>query len=401
MFADAGLRHTPEPVYVRFAMLGLFSLGIGLALLGAGLQLWSRQLSLDAHTAGNLFLALAGGLLAAFFPSRKAAESMGSGIRVLLIVSGILAAVDLAAMSLLYDTARLFGPMFVLGAVLGGFVGAVAGLLAQILTSRRVHEIFNLAGTSFCLGGLTGCLTIRVLAGFVSVDWILRFMAVLPLLAVVAILRVGQFRFQPSKALRAPTGGFRALSPSFFLLHGSLLLQAAAYGIAACWLTVYLSRALGLASRGSLTILLVFWAALTVGRAASVRMPALGDSLLSLVGPTAVSCLGCVFLLQTAQSSGAAVGVALWGFGMGSLHPLTLRMLRRRYTVSRQQVRLSALLFSSLASALVACWPVGRFSGVFGIELVIWAPLVCSLAAATALLVLVIENRVSGESALA
>ncbi len=400
MLADAGRRHTPEPVYVRFAMLGLFSLGMGLALLGAGLQLWPLQLSLDARAAGNAFPALAAGLSTAFFLGREPAETVGPGARVLFVTSGILAATALAAMSFAYDAAWLLGLTFVLGASLGGFAAAVAALLPRILTPKRAPAVLDLAGVSFCLGGLAGCLTIRAAVGFASLDGILRFLAVLPLLVAVAASRAWQFRFPLPSADRAPAGRPATFSLNFFLLSFSLLLQSAAYGIAACWLTVYLSRGLGLASRGSLTVLIVFWASAAAGRAAAARLPSLRDNLLSLAGPTAASCLGCVFLLQTARPSGAAVGAALLGLGLGALHLLTLRMMECRRTAARRS-RLSVLLFSSLLVALAACWPVGRLQGAWGIELVIWAPLGCALAAAAALLVFVIENRVSGTSALA
>ncbi len=400
MFADAGRRHTPEPVYVRFAMLGLFSVGMGLALLGAALQLWSLQISLDARTAGNAFPALAAGHLTAFFLGREPAKVVGPGTRVLLVVSGVLAAMTLAAMSFVYDAARLLGPLFVLGAALGGFAGAAAGLLARILTPKRAREALNLAGVSFCLGGFAGCLMIRTAVNFVSLDGVLRLMAVLPLLAAIAASRVRLFRFPVPNAVRAPVGWLRMLSLNLLLLSFSLLLQSAAYGIAGCWLAVYLSRALGFTTRGGLMALVVFWAASAVGRVAAARLLSLKDGMLALVGPTTASCLGCVFLLQTARPSGAAVGTALLGLGLGSLHLLTLRMMERRCTGAHQSL-LGVLLFSSLLAALVACWPMGLFHGVLGIRLVIWAPLGCLLASAAVLLVVVIENRVSGESALA
>ncbi len=399
MFVDAGRRHTPQPVYVRFAMLGLFGLGMGLALLGSGLQLWSLQLSLDARTAGNIFPALVAGLFAAFFLGREWMKSVGPGTRILFVTSGVLAAFALAAMSFVYDAAWLPGPMFVLGAALGGFAGAAAALLARILTPSRARGALDMAGVGFCLGGLSGCLLIRAAVGFVSLDGILRAMAALPLLAAVAASRAWRFRFPLPASVRSPAGRPGTFSLNFFLLSFSLLLQSAAYGIAGCWLTVYLSRALGLTTRGGLTVLVVFWAASTVGRAAAARLPSLRDSMLSLAGPTAASCLGCVFLLQTAQPSGAAVGAALLGLGLGALHLLTLRMMERRCTLVHES-RLIALLFFSFAAALLACWPVGRFAGALGIELAVWAPLGCSLAAAAALLVFAVEHRVSGESAL-
>ena len=400
MFVDAGRRHTPQPAYVRFAMLGLFAMGMVMALLGAGLQLWSLQLSLDARTAGNIFPALAAGLLAAFFLSREPAKSVGPGTRVLFVASGVLAATALAAMSFVYAAAWLPGPMFVLGTALGCFAGAAAALLERILTPRRARGVLDLAAVSFCLGGLAGCLSIRAAAGFVSPAGILRALAVLPLLAAVAASRAWRLRLPLPSVVREPDGRPRTFSLNFFLVSCSLLLQSAAYGIAACWLTVYLSRALGLTTRGGMTVLVVFWTALAAGRTAAARLPALRDSVASLAGPTAASCLGCVFLLQTARASGAAVGAALLGLGLGSLHLLTLRAMERRCTAGHES-RLRELLFLSLAAALLACWPVGRFESALGIELAVWAPLGCSLAAAAALLVFVIEQRVSGESALA
>lgn len=400
MFVDAGPRHTPRPVYVRFAMLGLFGLGMALGLLGAGCRLWSLHLSLDARAAGDIFPALAAGLFAALFPGRGHTQSVGPGVRVLFLVSGVLAAFALAALSFVYDAARLPLPMFFLGAALGGFARASAVLLEHVLTPRRARSVLDLAGVAFCLGGLAGCLLIRAAVGFVSPDGILRMLAVLPLTAAVAAWRAWRFRFSPPSAERSRAARSGTFSLNFFLLSAGLLLQSAAYGVAGCWLAVYLSRALGLTTRGGLTVMVAFWAASTAGRAAAARFPALSGGAVSLAGPTAASCLGCVFLLQTAQPSGAAVGAALLGLGLSSLHLLTLRTMQRNGMLVRGG-RLRSLLFASLAAALLACWPVGRFEGALGIELAVWASLGCALAAAAALLVFTVEQRLSGESALA
>lgn len=403
MFVGAGRRHTrrhtPRPAYARFAVLGLFGLGMALGLLGAGIQLWSLHLSLDARAAGDVFPALAAGLAAALFAGRGRAETVGPGVRVLFIVSGLTAALALAAASFAYEAALLPLPMLLLGAALGGFARASAALLEHIVVPRRSRSARDLAGVAFCLGGLTGCLLIRAAVGFVSPDGILRALAVLPLPVAAAAWRAWRFRFSAPGGGGPRAGRRGAFSLNFFLLGSSLLLQCAAYGIAACWLTAYLSRALGLTTRGGLTALVVFWAAAAAGRAAAVRLPSLGESLLSLGGSAAACCLGCLFLLQTAQPSGAAAGAALLGLGLSSLHVLTLRMMERCVHVRGGGLR--GFWFASLAAVMPACWLVGRFAGELGIELAVWAPLGCVLAAAAALLIFAAEHRVSGASALA
>ena len=180
------------------------------------LQLWSLQLSLDARTAGNIFPALAAGLLAAFFLSRGPAKSVGPGTRVLFVASGVLAATALAAMSFVYAAAWLPGPMFVLGTALGCFAGAAAALLERILTPRRARGVLDLAAVSFCLGGLAGCLSIRAAAGFVSPAGILRALAVLPLLAAVAASRAWRLRLPLPSVVRESAGRPRTFSLNFF-----------------------------------------------------------------------------------------------------------------------------------------------------------------------------------------
>lgn len=399
MFVGGGRRHTPRPAYVRFAVLGLFGLGMALGLLGAGIQLWSLHFSLDARAAGGVFPALGAGLAAALFAGRGRAETVGPGVRALFIVSGLGGALALGAASLAYEAALLPLPMLFLGGALGGFAWGAAALLEHVADARRSRSLRDLAGVAFCLGGLTGCLLIRAAAGWVSPEGILRALAVLPLAVAAAAWRAWRFRFSLPGGGRRRAGRRGAFSLNFFLLGSSLLLQCAAYGIAACWLTAYLSRALGLTTRGGLGALVVFWAAAAAGRAAAVRLPSLGESLLSLGGSAAACCVGCLFLLQTARPSGAAAGAALLGLGLSSLHVLTLRMMERCARVGGGGLR--GFWFASLAAVLPACWLVGRFAGELGIELAVWAPLGCVLAALAALLIFAAEQRVSGGAALA
>ena len=131
MFVGGGRRHTPRPAYARFAVLGLFGLGMALGLLGAGIQVWSLHFSLDARAAGGVFPALGAGLAAALFAGRGRAETVGPGVRVLFIVSGLGAALALGAASLAYEAALLPLPMLFLGGALGGFAWGAAALLEE------------------------------------------------------------------------------------------------------------------------------------------------------------------------------------------------------------------------------------------------------------------------------
>src|SRR5690606_427089 len=105
----------------------------------------------------------------------------------------------------------------------------------------------------------------------------------------------------------------KSLNPGAVLLALSLFIQALNYGVMGGWLALYSFRKLGATPQVSLAVLFAFWLALTGGRVAATRLPAILSRTRALAGVSTMSLLGCLFLLNTSNASGAMAGAALVG----------------------------------------------------------------------------------------
>lgn len=388
-FAPA--RHTPDPARVRFALSGLFLLGGLTGLLGALLPIWAIHLTLETSAAGNCFLAIAlGTAIAVAAQSRAGSEERG--LRRRLVAGCVLASASLASVSLLYDQTWLTAPLIALGVAVGLLAMTTASALYDTLTPQRTPALLDLAGVSFGLGAGAACATAWLSIGWLSWEWLLR-LAALGLLAAATVTSRGtSFAAAPAPASAAP--GPKRLRPIGVLLGLGLFLQACNYGVLGGWLAFYLARRFGMTTSDSLAVLLVFWIAMTAGRVAAMRLPAMDRHLRSLFAATAFCLLGCAFLLNTTQSSGAFVGALLAGLGVGALHPLTLSAaVRDRHGLNPADLR--AFFATSFLAVALAGWLIGQLSSRFGIEAVVWSALATSAAALLVLGTMIIEAKLS------
>jgi fucose permease len=202
-------------------------------------------------------------------------------------------------------------------------------------------------------------------------------------------------------AAAAPPSGpdwRKALTPAAILLALSLLIQALNYGVMGGWLGLYSSRKLGATAPASLAVLCAFWLALTSGRVAATRLPAILSRMRALAGVSAASVLGCLFLLNTAEPSGALVGALLVGGGLGALHPLTMSAAMRP-SAQRPAAFVPGFFVTTFLGGILLAGLIGPLAGRFGVDVIVWSSLAGSIAAMLVLSVIAIESKLSEAAA--
>ncbi|MEZ5395471.1 MAG: hypothetical protein R2724_22000 [Bryobacterales bacterium] len=164
------------------------------------------------------------------------------------------------------------------------------------------------------------------------------------------------------------------------------------------WLALYSFRKLGATAPASLAVLFSFWLALTAGRVAATRLPAVLSRIRALAGVSATSVLGCLFLLNTSQPAGALVGAMLVGAGLGALHPLTMSAAARRST-QRPAAFVPGFFVTTFLGGVLLAGLLGPIAGRFGVDVIVWTSLAGSVAAMLVLSIIAIESKLSEAAA--
>lgn len=385
----------PDPRRIRVLMGSFALLGVWLGALGALLQLWATYLRLGPQATGNVFLMLGLGSLVAPLAVLRCTPT-GRTVQRLFVGSGILAAVSFLWLSRIVEAFWILPPLVVLGVALGALNAATALLLRATLTLPRTTDVIELAGIFFSGGAMTTCLLLWTLAE--------RLGTILWLLALVLVLlawRMSQsnlFEFMAFRPDSSSLWGQLDRTPRGILLALALFLESGTYWTIGGWLAFYLGRKFGTAGSTSLAILAGFWLALTCGRVAAQRLPPLEKRLRWLVAASALCFIGSIFLIQTAEISGAVVGALCLGSGLGLLHPLTLGAVTARHPELQPRL-LHTFFLVTFSAGLLLPWGVGHLAARMGIEIVVWTALAAGILIFILLGIVVIESKLDGRAA--
>ena len=391
------VRITPDPERVRAAMSGLLLLGAVIGFVGAMLPIWAGRLSLDVLDAGAGLAALGAASLAAALVARRFSWDTGPRLRKLFAAGALCCAGSLWALPFVAEARQLAMPLAALGVGGGAVSAAAAGLLRSATTGRRISTLLNLAGVSFGVGAVLSSAAVWWLVDVVSWPALARLFAAGP--ATLAILNWRARAFDLAAAAPPAELDWRkALTPSAVLLALSLLIQALNYGVMGVWLALYAFRKLGATAPASLAVLFAFWLALTSGRVAATRLTAAVSRFRALAGVSVASMLGCLFLLNTVNASGALVGAALAGAGLGALHPLTMSAAGRS-SGQRPAAFVPGFFVTTFLGGILLAALIGPLAGRFGVDVIVWTSLAGTLVAMLVLSVIAIETKLSEAAA--
>ena len=382
--------------HVRLAALALFGLGAGLGFLGI---LVVRQALASVTLVGPEPAAVVGALCA-LLPGRQLSARLAPGrwTRVFLVLCGVGAAGGMAYLAPQESAWAKPASLALLGLACGGCLRLSVALVLAMLPPWRPAAIMGLCGACLGLGGVAANLIGAWVASPGSrTDPVLLAAASVPLLLALVSLRAGRVSFagvaERWGALRAEGGtGARGI-----LIAASLLLQATACGLAAAWLTSYLSRRAGFGLVDGALVMALFWLGLAFGWATAQRLPKLRENLYPLGGPLALAVVGAASLLYARVALLAVAGAPLLGLAAGLLLSLTLRLGDWPATLGRS-LWVMRTLHVSLVVALAGSWAVGELVSVTGFGTPVWAILGCMVAAVGALFLLVVDCRISGDA---
>jgi fucose permease len=290
----------------------------------------------------------------------------------------------------------LLPPLLVLGFSLGALNAATALLLRATLTPPRGTAVIELAGISFSAGGLVICVLLAVF--FERLNPTLWLLAALFLMLAWRVRHSSLFEYMAFRADSSSLWGQLDRSPTGVLLALALFLQSGIYWTVGGWLAYYLGRKFGTAGSTSIAILAGFWLALTCGRVAAQRLPPLEKRLRWLVLASGLCFVGSIFLIQTVEISGAAVGALCLGSGLGLLHPLTLGAVTARYPDLQPRL-LHAFFLITFSAGLLVPWAVGKLVPQMGIEIVVWTVLAAAILIFILLGIVVIESKLDERTA--
>ena len=385
-------RHTPEPQQVRFAMIGLTLMGGCLGASGVLPALWSLGLAMDVVSAGFCFAAMAGSMLVAMVGAGKLRIRGRLPARGVASVGALLLAGGLVAISFVDRDVVLVYPVALAGVGAGLVAAGTAEALSKALTRRRGSALLHLSGVFFGLGAVAVCFLAWVLADGLGWRNLCLLYAALCLGLGVLIRRGPRMVLEEDETFAPATAA--KVSPIMVLLFLTLLIQAGSHGLLGGWLALYLTRQFEITTLGSLGALMGFWIALTCGRVYSGRLSALGSRTRSAVVVSGFVVLGCLFLLNSVESSGGIVGALLLGAGMGALHPLTLEYATHAPgTPAERMFRFSfstTLVVGGAAAAAAA-----PLANTHGMDAVMWLALWLAVATPAALAVIALEERLS------
>ncbi len=391
-------RRSPVPALVRWLLAGVFLIGVILALPGAVLPVWSSPLPVDG-TAGSLtFAGLTLGLLAGTLYTSRLRRGRDVRLGRLLCVSLVIMAIALLGLSTTHVVPRLFAGWFGLGMAGGGLVAVVSVLLPHVVTPSHAITVLHLAGLTLGAAGVTVSLLLWVAMQGLGTTVVLVIASILVVLSAgwARRSRVLEGAVPPAVGL-SPLASKDAVNPVVLLLALSIMVQSASQWAVAGWLPVYLSRRFGLSTSVDLLVLACFWLSLSMARLLAGRQVKLDSPLRWLGWPTVASLAGCSLLLQFEDFSGAVAGSVLLGVGLGSLHPVTLTLIGRRYPWNR-----SGFVFGVLSVWVITGLPISVLIGYLaqraGIEVVVWAVAGNALLAFLLLATVLVETRLAKEA---
>lgn len=374
--------------------------GFLLALPGGLLPLWDYHVHSEFGTAGNYFLALGAGLAGSMALSRKLLP--GFRARALLTAGCLAASLALLMLTIAAPPAQVWYQTLCVLAM-----GAAAGLI-----NTAVFETIGPAwdadpagvtlrgGIYFGAGSVAASLLMAQCFGAETIGdtgatRLLAVSALVPAAAAIAFRRLPIGAAEPADE-PASDGAISDRRTVLAILFGFLLFfQFANEWSIAGWLPVYLIDRLGMSPTGAVTLLAIYWMALTLGRiGAKVLVKVMPHGrLLSISAFCAL--FGGTALTASDTRGGVVVGILLMGAGFSAIVPLASERIATRFTRYHPGY-FSALFGWTMSGGILVAFVLGHLAGMAGLRVIPLTAMLGSCAVFALILVIRLGRKVSG-----
>jgi fucose permease len=342
----------------------MLAFGIVLTTLGAVLPSIIERFGLDKAQAGELFLLMTLGIIAASLVFGPMVDRYGYRGILLAATALILAGLEGIAFAPTLASLRVSIVMIGFG---GGIVnGATNALVADISSGERGAKL-NLLGVFFGVSAVGVPFVLATLTGRFSQPTL---MAGVGALVVVPFVVIAASRFpmpkQPQGFPIAAAGGLLR-DPLMLLMAVILFLESGVELTVGGWISTFLKEELGVEAGNALMLLSLYWLGMTLTRIALGRILLRASHFGVLFVCLAIALAGAALLLTTNSVAVGAAGVFLLGVGFAAMFPTMLGFIGDRYAT------LSGTAFS-LAFAVALCggmllpYAAGILGGRYGMR---------------------------------
>jgi FHS family glucose/mannose:H+ symporter-like MFS transporter len=388
---------SPKPWQI---LCGLAVSGFLLASPGGLLPLWGFHIRTDFGAAGNFFLMLGlgvigGGMLAQRLARCTSLERLLAGAYFSAAVAILLLAVAAPPSQSWYQSLALF----------------VAGMAAGIMNTAVLESVIpwyqsspatvTLSGGIFF--GAGSVLAALLLAQSFGDSGATRLLAVTAVVPAIAGVFAGRFhihnggidaREAPGVSLTQSMEDLR--SPLAILFALLLFFQFANEWSIAGWLPVLMIDRLGLSPATAVTLLALYWGALTGGRIVAVKLLRVVRHGRLLAVSAFCALFGCTALLAAGSRFGVVVGLLLTGAGFSAIYPLVAERIASRFTCYHPGY-FNGIFTFALTGGILAPFALGHLAAETGLKLIPLAVMSGSCAVFGLVLLIWLGHKVSGQ----
>ena len=392
--AGAGetLLHAPS---ARRALVGLCLSGLLASLLGAILPAWGYHLKFEFTTIGHYFLSVAVGVLFSVEAARRLLPRKGVAFVLILACSLACGAlVFLAFAPPPFPALWRMGTLIVVGMALGLLNSAIFQAISTIYQHDPAATL-NLGGIVFGLGCLLITLVVAETFNAYSVTVILALVAIVPAAFVVLYAKTSfpPSVIPPQPSWRQALADFRSLGAVSLALL--LFFQFGNEWSIAGWLPIFLIHRLGVSPGAALNLLAVYWSALLLGRIGALVILRRVSHGRVLMGSAASAMFGCMLLFSTNNQFGATTGILLVGGGFATIYPLVAEKIGHRFTYYHPGL-FNGIFSLAMVGAMLAPWLLGYLAGIWGVGVVMVAPMIGTVMVFALVLLIWLEAKIGG-----
>ncbi len=376
--------------------------GFLLTLPGGMLPLWGFHVRPDFDTAGNYFLSLAAGMGCAMFLGRRlSARWRAQGV---LTAGCFFASVALLMLTVAAPPAQLWFQhlaMLITGSSAGLISAAVFASIGPVWEADPAGVSLR-GGIYFSIGSVAGALLMTQcfddaqinnwLPGGMNAVRLLAVTALVPMAAAIAFRRLPATVNHPQPEPDAPSHHRTVLALLFGLL---LFVQFAVEWSIAGWLPIYLIDRLGMSPTAAVTLLVLYWTALLLGRAGVALLLKPIPHGVILASSAFCALFGGMALTWSDTRGGVVVGVILMGLGFSAIFPLASEQVAERFTSYRASY-FSGLFALAMSGGVFAAFLLGHIAAFTGLRAIPVTAMLGSCAVIVLILMLRLGRKVSG-----
>ena len=346
------------------ACLGMLTFGIVLTILGAVLPTVIEQFGIDKAQAGSLFLLMTFAILAASLAVGPLVDRYG--YKGMLLLGTALIATGLEGIAFAGSMTALRVAIVFIGFG-GGIINGGTNALVADISSEAKHANLNLLGVFFGIGAVGVPFVLATLGE--------RFDHSTLISAVGALILI-PFLFIAATAFPAPkhpqgfpiaAAGKLIRDPLLLMMGLMLFLESGLEITVGGWTSTFVKEELAVPARAALVILSLYWLGMMLARIALGALFRNVDPARAMYTCVAVGLTGSLLLLNTNDSTIAAISVFMLGVGLATTFPTVLGFLGHRYA-DLSGTAFSLVIAMALCGGMLLPWVTGVVGGRYGMR---------------------------------